>query len=211
MNIVPLSLEATPIVAILRGVRPGEVVGVATALIKSGIRAIEVPLNSPEPLASIERISSACADACLCGAGTVLEPRQVDDVKAAGGSLVVSPNVDVRVIRRALEVGLTVMPGFATATEAFAAVEAGAQHLKLFPASTYGTGHLGALRAVLPKTVRVYAVGGVGAQNLAAWLQAGADGVGIGTELYRPGDTPNDVALRADTLVATWRSCRRAA
>src|SRR5688500_10967814 len=130
-------IEIPPIVAILRGVRPEEILDIASALISSGIRAIEVPLNSPDPLTSVARLSAAFGSDCLCGAGTVLTPAQVDQVKAAGGSLIVSPNTDARVIRHAVDLGLAVMPGFATATEAFAAIDAGARHLKLFPAGTY--------------------------------------------------------------------------
>ena len=208
---MPSQPEVTPIIAILRGVRPGEVLDVAGALIESGIRTIEVPMNLPDPLRSIEHLSDAFADSCLCGAGTVLAPDQVDDVKAAGGSLIVAPNVDVRVIRRALDLGLQVMPGFATATEAFAATEAGAHRLKLFPAASYGTDHLKALRAVLPDSVRIHAVGGVGTRNLAEWFQAGIDGVGIGTELFRPGYTAQEVARRARAVVAAFHACGRAA
>ena len=202
-------LEDLPVIAILRGVLPREVASIASVLIENGIRAIEVPLNSPDPLASIERLSSAHGQSCLCGAGTVLEPSQVDDVKAAGGSLIVSPNIDPRVIHRALQLGMTPLPGFATATEAFTAIAAGARNLKLFPASTYGTGHLRALRAVLPKTVRVYAVGGVGSDNIPEWMSAGADGVAIGSELYQRGLPPEDIARRAANIIASISSAAR--
>lgn len=197
-------LEQCPIVAILRGVRPDEVLGIAEALIRCGLRALEVPLNSPEPLESVRRLHEAFGDSCLCGAGTVLTVSEVDAVHAAGGSLIVAPNTDAAVIARAVELGLTAIPGFATATEAFTALAAGARHLKLFPASTYGPAHLKALRAVLPKGTRVYAVGGVGVTTLGPWLQAGIDGIGAGSELYQPGFSPEDVARRATALVAAF-------
>src|SRR5688572_25591167 len=187
-------IEIPPIVAILRGVRPEEILDIAQALISGGIRAIEIPLNSPDPLTSIERLTAAHGSRCLCGAGTVLTATQVDQVKAAGGSLIVSPNTDMRVIEHAVSLGLAVIPGFATATEAFTAIEAGARHLKLFPAGTYGTAPLKALRAVLPNEVRVYAVGGVSTRNLPEWIAAGAAGVGVGTDIFRPGQPAKDVA-----------------
>lgn len=196
--------ELPPIIAILRGVRPAEVVDIATALLEAGIRGIEVPLNSPEPFESLRRLSAAVGAKCVCGAGTVLEPSDVDRVRDAGGSLVVSPNVDVRVIERSLELGLTPVPGFATATEAFTAVKAGARQLKLFPAATYGVQHVAALRAVLPTSIAVFAVGGVGAAAIGQWLRAGVAGFGIGGELYRPGHDARVVAERAAALVAAF-------
>lgn len=198
--------DAPPIVAILRGVKPDEVVGVAQALYDAGVRVIEVPLNSPEPLESIARLSRAFGDRCLCGAGTVLTPADVDAVRAAGGKLIVTPNTDPAVIARAVETGLVVMPGFATASEAFAALAAGARSLKLFPAATYGPGHLKALKSVLPSAVPVFAVGGVGPAELAPWLAAGADGFGIGGEIYRPGDTPEAVRRKAGALMSALAS-----
>ncbi|MFZ0499903.1 MAG: 2-dehydro-3-deoxy-6-phosphogalactonate aldolase, partial [Steroidobacteraceae bacterium] len=156
-----------PLVAILRGIRPEEVHEVGAALYEAGIRAIEVPLNSPSPLASVARLAEKFGDRCLCGAGTVLRASDVDAVHAAGGRLIVTPNTMPAVIQRAVELGLSVMPGFATATEAFAALDAGASLLKLFPAASYGPAHLQALRDVLPPAVAVFAVGGVGAANLA--------------------------------------------
>ncbi|QUD88298.1 2-dehydro-3-deoxy-6-phosphogalactonate aldolase [Phenylobacterium montanum] len=198
--------DAPPIVAILRGVKPDEVVGVAQALYDAGVRVIEVPLNSPEPLESIARLSRAFGDRCLCGAGTVLTPADVDAVRAAGGKLIVTPNTDPAVIARAVETGLVVMPGFATASEAFAALAAGARSLKLFPAATYGPGHLKALKSVLPSAVPVFAVGGVGPAELAPWLAAGADGFGIGGEIYRPGDTPEAVRRKAGALMGALQA-----
>ena len=199
-----------PIVAILRGVRPDEVVDIASALYDSGIRNIEVPLNSPDPLNSIARLAAAFGDRCLCGAGTVLKPADVEAVHASGGRLIVTPNTDPAVIECAVALKLTVVPGFATPTEAFRALQAGARALKLFPASTYGPVHLKALRDVLPKGLQVLAVGGVGAANLTPWIEAGIDGIGVGGELFRPGYSPADVAKRAAALVAAWQAAAAA-
>ena len=197
-----------PLVAILRGIRPEEVLDVAAALHEAGIGAIEVPLNSPAPLDSVARLAAKFGDRCLCGAGTVLRPSDVDAVHAAGGRLIVTPNTVPAVIERAVALGLTVMPGFATATEAFAALGAGAGMLKLFPAASYGPGHLKALREVLPAAVAVFAVGGVGAANLAPWRQAGCAGLGVGGDLYRAGHPAREVHRRALALVAAWRAAQ---
>jgi 2-dehydro-3-deoxyphosphogalactonate aldolase len=194
--------EISPLVAILRGVKPVEVVAIGEALIEAGFRAIEVPLNSPDPLDSIGRLARAFGDRCLIGAGTVLRVEDVDAVKAAGGALIVTPNTDAAVIARAVALGLQTAPGFATATEAFAAIAAGARVLKLFPASTYGPAHLKALKSVLPTAVPVFAVGGVGPQDMAGWIAAGAAGFGVGGELYRTGDPPEGVARKARALVS---------
>jgi 2-dehydro-3-deoxyphosphogalactonate aldolase len=195
------ALAHCPLIAILRGVRPDEVVDHASALFDAGIRAIEVPLNSPDPLASVARLASLFRDSCLCGAGTVLSAAEVEAVAAAGGRLIVSPNASPAVIGSAVGLGLAPLPGVATATEAFAAIEAGARHLKLFPAQTYGPGHLRQLRAVLPLEVGVVAVGGVGAGDLAPWWAAGAKGFGLGSELYRPGQSVAETAARAAAVV----------
>lgn len=197
-----------PLVAILRGIRPEEVLDVAAALHEAGIGAIEVPLNSPSPLESVSRLAAKFGDRCLCGAGTVLRPTDVDAVHAAGGRLIVTPNTVPAVIERAVALGLTVMPGFATATEAFAALGAGAGMLKLFPAASYGPTHLKALRDVLPATVSVFAVGGVGAANLAPWRMAGCAGLGVGGDLYRAGHPAGEVHRRALALVAAWRAAQ---
>jgi 2-dehydro-3-deoxyphosphogalactonate aldolase len=186
-------------VAILRGLTPARALETARALVRAGFRSIEVPLNSPEPFESIGAIARAHPD-CLVGAGTVLTPDEVDRVQAAGGRLVVAPNGDPAVIRHALALGMRVMPGVGTATEAFAAVQAGARELKLFPASTYGPGHLRALKSVLPGHVKVYPVGGIGSQDIRAWLESGADGFGFGGELFKPAYTLADVATRAEGL-----------
>lgn len=196
-----------PLVAILRGIRPEEVLEVAAALHEAGIGAIEVPLNSPAALESVARLAAHFGDRCLCGAGTVLRPADVDAVHAVGGRLIVTPNTVPAVIERAVALGLTVMPGFATATEAFAALGAGANMLKLFPAASYGPAHLKALREVLP-AVAVFAVGGVGAANLAPWRQAGCAGLGVGGDLYRAGHAAGEVHRRALALVAAWRAAQ---
>lgn len=178
-----------PVVAILRGVRPAEVVEVGDALFEAGVRIIEIPMNSPEPLASIGALAEHLGESCVIGAGTVLSRAEVDTVVDAGGQLIVSPNTESAVIERALQNACVPVPGVATPTEALRAYEQGARYLKLFPASTYGTAHAQALRAVLPEDARLLAVGGVGAKNATEWMRAGVSGVGIGSEIYRPGDT----------------------
>jgi len=202
----PSPKAAPPIVAILRGVTSDEILDIATALVGAGIEAIEVPLNSPDPLVTIGKLCAAFGDKVLCGAGTVLSPEAVDQVAGVGGKLIVTPNIDPAVISHAVALGLTVMPGFATPTEALAAVKAGARALKLYPAGTYGFGHIKAVRDVLPKDVAVYAVGGVGAANLKPWIEAGVAGIGVGGELYRPGYTAQQVGERAKALVAAWNA-----
>jgi 2-dehydro-3-deoxyphosphogalactonate aldolase len=198
--------DSVPIIAILRGVRPTDIIDIASVLDEAGIRCIEVPLNSPDPLASIEKLCERFGDHCLCGAGTVLDVEDVDAVHQVGARLIVTPNIDPAVIERSAELGLTITPGFATATEAFRALRAGASGLKLFPAGTYGPNHLRALREVLPKAAPLFAVGGVNRANLVSWFDAGAFGVAVGGDLYRPGDKAKVVAERAHALVETWRA-----
>src|SRR5262245_38941135 len=171
------------IIAILRGLQPERSLEVGAALVTCGVRIIEVPMNSPQPLLSIERLAAKFSEQALIGAGTVLSPTQVRDVEAAGGRLIVSPNMDRAVVDQTLQQGLESLPGVMTATEALAAVAAGARHLKLFPASSTGPGHLRALRDVLPGDVRLWAVGGAGASNLQDWLAVGAAGIGVGGAL----------------------------
>jgi 2-dehydro-3-deoxyphosphogalactonate aldolase len=183
-------LAELPLVAILRGVTPAKVQGVAAALFAAGIRAIEVPLNSPDPFKSIELLARQFGAECLTGAGTVLDVANVDRVADAGGRLLVTPNTNPAVIAR----------------EGFAAVSAGAKYLKLFPASTGGIEHLKAMLAVLPKAVPVYAVGGVGAANMAEWRKAGAAGFGLGSELFKPDFTEAEIAERAKKCVAAFRA-----
>lgn len=191
-------------VAILRGLTSERALETGAALVEAGFRSIEVPLNSPKPFDTIKLLAAAHPD-CLVGAGTVLTPNDVNQVRAAGGKLIVAPNCDPQVIRDALSFGMRVMPGVATATEAFAAIHAGATELKLFPASTYGSSHLRALKSVLPKNVKVYPVGGVGSQDIAEWLVSGADGFGFGGELFKPAYTLADVAQRAKGLFEALR------
>ena len=201
-----LAQGAPPITAILRGVTPEEVLGIGAALIDAGIRIIEVPLNSPRPLESIAILAEAFGDHHLIGAGTVLSPLAVNDVEAAGGRLIVTPNCDPEVISRSIELGMELLPGCATITEAFIALKAGATSLKLFPAGPFGPAYLKALRDVLPPTTGVWAVGGVSDANLPEWIAAGAAGVALGGSLYRPGDTPDRVLARAERTVAAWKA-----
>jgi 2-dehydro-3-deoxyphosphogalactonate aldolase len=193
--------EDLAVVAILRGVQPSRVVQVADVVCAAGIRIIEVPLNSPDPFASIAALASSHGARCLIGAGTVLDIESVRNTHAAGGRLVVAPNCDTEVIRAALQLGMQVLPGIATATEAFAAIRAGATRLKLFPAVTYGPRHLQALRAVLPPAVGVLPVGGVGAADIPGWLAAGAAGFGFGSELFRPEYDLSEIERRARQLL----------
>ena len=199
-------LAELPLVAILRGVTPERIAGVAAALFESGIRAIEVPLNSPEPFKSIELLARTYGERCLTGAGTVLEPADVDRVVAAGGKLLVTPNTNPAVIARGVEKKMVVMPGFYTPSEAFAAIAAGARTLKLFPAAAAGTAHLKALLAVLPKDVPIYAVGGVGAGNMKEWRWAGAAGFGMGSDLFKPDFSDEEIATRARQSVAAFKA-----
>ena len=196
------ALTEAPIVAILRGITPEEVRAVAEALWTAGIRIVEVPLNSPQPLRSIELLANTFAERLVIAAGTVLRPEAVDDVRVAGGSIIVAPNTDVWVIGRALDLGLEPVPGFATPTEAFLAYHAGARYLKLFPAATMGTSYLKALQVVLPLDAVTLAVGGVTASEMHEWWAAGARGFGIGSEIYRPGQSAAEVARAARRLVS---------
>jgi 2-dehydro-3-deoxyphosphogalactonate aldolase len=201
--------DSLPLVAILRGLTPARAPEVGALLVAAGLRIMEVPLNSPEPFDTIKLLAREHGADCLVGAGTVLTAAEVDRVHGAGGRLVVAPNCDPAVIRRALELGMRVLPGIGTATEAFAALAAGATELKLFPAATYGPRHLKALKSVLPKQVRVFPVGGVGSQDIAAWLASGADGFGFGSELFTPAYTLAQIEARARELVAALHAATK--
>jgi 2-dehydro-3-deoxyphosphogalactonate aldolase len=205
--------EAAPVpdafVAILRGLDPARAIGVADALLAAGVRTLEVPLNSPDPFTSIRALSAHCGAAgCLVGAGTVLTVEDVRQTHAAGGRLVVAPNCNAGVIREAVRLSMAVMPGVATATEVFAALDAGARDLKLFPAAPLGPAYLRAIGAVLPAGVRIYAVGGIGADYIYEWLAAGAAGFGFGSELFRPDYTLEDIGRRARALQDAWTTAR---
>ncbi|QFU08522.1 2-dehydro-3-deoxy-6-phosphogalactonate aldolase [Palleronia sp. THAF1] len=192
------------IIAILRGVQPSDVVAIGQALIDAGIDRIEVPLNSPDPLASIAALADAFGDTALIGAGTVLTAQSVADVHAAGGRLIVSPDCNPSVIEATRAHDMQSFPGVATPSECFTALRHGAHGLKFFPAFLIGPKGLSAIRAVLPEGTRTYAVGGVGPDTFAQWIAAGATGFGIGTGIYTPGLTAAEVADRARTLVEAY-------
>ena len=193
-----------PLIAILRGVTPAEAAPIAAALIDNGITKIEVPLNSPDPFDSIKAMVDAHGQDALIGAGTVLSVEDVGRVAQAGGKLVVSPNYDQRVIVATKTAGMQSWPGVMTPTECFAALKAGADGLKIFPANLLGPDGIKAIRAVLPEGTQVYAVGGAGADNFAEWMAASADGFGIGSALYKPGLSVAEVTARARDMVAAY-------
>ncbi|WP_374942057.1 2-dehydro-3-deoxy-6-phosphogalactonate aldolase [Sphingomonas sp.] len=191
-----------PLVAILRGVKPDEVEPMGDALVAAGFTIIEVPMNSPQPLDSIARLAKRLAGRAIIGAGTVLRVEDVDAVGAAGGTVIIAPNANVKVIAAAAERGYVAMPGIATPTEAFAALEAGAAALKLFPAEAASPAVLKAMRAILPKDTRVLPVGGIVPEVLPEWTKAGAAGFGLGSALYAPGMSAEEVGARAAKFVA---------
>jgi len=199
-------LQRTPLIAILRGITADDAEPIGAALVGAGIEIIEVPLNSPAPFSSIERLARAFGDTALIGAGTVLRPEQVDAVFEAGGHLIVMPHADDAIIRRAKTRDLTCIPGFATPTEAFRAIFAGADALKLFPAEGSSPLVLKSLRAVLPADMPLIPVGGMDETRFEGWLRAGAAGFGIGSALYKPGIKPPELRDRAHKLLAALRA-----
>lgn len=208
-EVLRAALSACPLVAILRGLPPEQAEAAGQALADAGWRIVEVPLNSPRPLESIQRLARQFPS-MLVGAGTVLTREQVREVQGAGGRLVVAPNFDPAVVQEAGALGMACLPGVATPTEAFAALAAGATGLKLFPAEAIGATGLKAWRAVLPSRTLLLPVGGVAVDNMAQWRAAGADGFGIGSALYRPGDTTAELRERASAFAAAAAGTMRA-
>lgn len=199
------AFSACPLVAILRGVRPDEVEGIADSLVEAGFTLIEVPLNSPDPFDSIARLAKRFGRTAIVGAGTVLSVADVSRLSDAGGKMVISPNTNVQVIAASVAAGMASLPGYFTPSEAFAALEAGATALKLFPAEGASPGVLKAHRAVLPKQLPVLAVGGITPATMAPWLAAGANGFGLGSALYKPAATAAEVGTAARDFVTAWR------
>ncbi len=204
------AMQALPLVAILRGLRPDEALAMGEVLVDAGFRIIEVPLNSPEPFDSIGRLAERFGQSCVIGAGTVLDPAAVARLEAAGGQLVVMPHSDPAVITAAKAMGLACVPGVATPTEAFAALAAGADALKLFPAENLPPVTVKAMLAVLPKGTRLLPVGGIAPETMADYVAAGTAGFGLGSALYKPGMTPAAVAERAAAFVAAWQALKPA-
>lgn len=201
-------LRECPLVAILRGIRPDEADAIGDALVETGFTIIEVPLNSPDPVASIGRLARRFDGRAVVGAGTVLRKQDVAAVADAGGRLIVMPHADGEVVREAKRLGLSAVPGFATPTEAFAMIAAGADALKLFPAEASSPAVLKALRAVLPTDMPVLPVGGIDEASLARWIAAGAAGFGIGSSLFKPGSTAADVRRRGYAFMDALRAVR---
>lgn len=199
-------LGQCPLIAILRGITPDEAVDVGQALFDAGLRVIEVPLNSPQPLKSIEKLAGKFGESCLIGAGTVMTPDDVIEVRDAGGELIVMPHSDAEVIEEAKAEGLVCLPGVATPTEGFSALTSGADGLKMFPGEAMPPKIVKAWRAVFPVAIKLMPVGGVSVENIPEYIAAGASGFGIGSSLYAPGRTASDVKARADALVAACRT-----
>jgi 2-dehydro-3-deoxyphosphogalactonate aldolase len=197
------------LIAILRGITTGEVDAVGQALFEAGIRVAEIPLNSPDPFTSIQKMSMAFKGKLIVGAGTVLSPQDVNLLKAYGGQISVSPDCNEAVIVRSRELGMEPLPGVFTPTEAFTAIRSGATHLKLFPAEAASPLTVKAWRAVLPKHVKLYAVGGITPSNMQSWIDVGVAGFGIGSNIYKQGFAPADVAKSAKEFVTAWRTSKR--
>ena len=203
-------LKDLPLIAILRGVTPDEIVPVGRALYDAGFRVIEIPLNSPQPFESIRRLTAELDESCLIGAGTVLTEAQVAEVDAAGGRLIVSPNANLAVIRASKAAGLVSAPGVATPSEGFAALDAGADSLKLFPAEQLGPAVVKAWRAVFPRELALLPVGGITPDNMGPYVAAGANGFGLGSALYKPSLTAAQVSANAQAFAAGWRAVKNA-
>jgi len=201
--------DECPLVAIIRGVTPDEADAIGDALFEAGIRIVEVPMNSPDPLRSIERLAARLGERALVGAGTVLRPDDVQRVRDAGGRLVVSPNTNIEVIKAAVAAGMVASPGFFTPSEAFAALESGAHALKLFPAEAASPAVVKAMRAVLPKDVPLLIVGGVTPDTVGGWMAAGANGFGLGGALYKAGQTAAATLEKGRAFVAAVQRCAR--
>lgn len=206
MRLTPVTLDLLPLVAILRGLEPEHAVEIGDAIASAGFVCLEVPLNSPRPLESIRRLRDALGGRALVGAGTVLNAEAARAVAGAGGQLVISPNTNAEVIETTKKLDLISIPGFFTPSEAFQALDAGADILKLFPAEVAGSAGMKAVRAVLPAEARVYAVGGVDPAGVAGWRAAGASGFGIGTALFKPGKSTAAVAASAAAFVSAWQA-----
>jgi 2-dehydro-3-deoxyphosphogalactonate aldolase len=203
------AMEELPLVAILRGVSPAEAPDIGAVLVEAGFRIIEVPLNSPEPFRSIETLADHFGETALIGAGTVMSPDAARKTTDSGGKLVVMPHSDPAVIRAAKGAGAWCLPGVATPTEGFAALAAGADGLKLFPAETLPPVAVKAWRAVFPKEIRLMPVGGIAPETMADYVAAGASGFGVGSALYKPGVAAKELATRADAFIAAWREIAR--
>ncbi len=199
-------LKDTPVVAIIRGVKPEEAVDVAQTMYEAGIRIVEVPLNSPDPFTSIKNIVDAIGDKMIVGAGTVITADQVRQLKDAGGEIVVSPNMNPEIIRLSKEFEMLSYPGVMTASECFSAIEAGADGLKLFPADVVGMGFIKAVKVVLPKKVPILAVGGVNENNMKQWLKNDADGFGLGSSIYKTGMSLDEIFTRCKSVISTLES-----
>lgn len=198
-------MDSLPLVAILRGLKPEDALEVGQAIVNAGFHILEIPLNSPDPLRSIQILAKAFPNA-LVGAGTVTTAQQVRDIKAAGGQLIISPHLDDNVVCEAVNLGLISIPGVATPTEAFRAIALGAHGLKLFPAEMISPSVVKSMRAVLPSHVRLIPVGGIGAHNMADYRQCGASGFGIGSALYAPGKTVQAIGESAAAFVRVWHA-----
>lgn len=201
-------LNSCPVVSILRGIRSHEAEAIGAALLEAGVRVVEVPLNSPEPLSSISILAREFGERMLVGAGTVITPEHVVQVADAGGRLIVTPHADLELLRATKSAGMIAIPGAFNPTEVFSLLKTGADAVKLFPAEVLGVGMLRALRAVLPADAMIIPVGGVDATNASSWMDAGAHGLGVGSSLYKPGDTPAAVRERAKTIISSVKAAR---